>query len=91
MASAGSWAVAWIMVVAVLPSAASHLSDGTRFDYRPALREINASAPSIEVLAWPVAIQRAYDPALHSRELPTSAAGLDSALARYRDSGPSRR
>lgn len=84
-APVGAWVVAWIVVVGVLPSTVSHLSDGTRFDYRPALSEINATAPSIEVLAWPVAIQRAYDPALHSREMPTSVAGLDSALNQYRD------
>jgi len=85
LASAGSTAVAWILIIGILPSTASHLSDGTRFDYRPALSEINAIAPSIEVLAWPVAIQRAYDPALHSREMPGSVAGLDSALHQYRD------
>lgn len=84
-ASAGSAAVAWILVIGILPSTASHLSDGTRFDYRPALRVINAEAPSIEVLSWPVAIQRAYDPDLHSRELPASVAGLDSALRQYHD------
>lgn len=84
-ASWGSGALAWILVVGILPSTASHMSDGTRFDYRPALNQINSTAPSIEVLAWPIAIQRAYDPALHSRELPTTAAGLDSALKQYSD------
>ena len=85
VASLGAAAVAWILIVGILPSTASHLSDGTRFDYRPALNQINATAPSVEVLAWPIAIQRAYDPGLHSREIPTTAAGLDSALQHYRD------
>ncbi|MEO8946031.1 MAG: glycosyltransferase family 39 protein [Gemmatimonadaceae bacterium] len=84
-ASWGAGALSWILVIGILPSTASHMSDGTRFDYRPALSQINATAPSIEVLAWPIAIQRAYDPALHSRELPTSAAALDSALTLYSD------
>jgi uncharacterized membrane protein len=84
-AAAGATAVAWILVIGILPSTASHLSDGTRFDYRPALRQINATDPTIEVLTWPIAIQRAYDPGLHSREIPTSAARLDSALVQYHD------
>ncbi|MEO7043343.1 MAG: glycosyltransferase family 39 protein [Gemmatimonadaceae bacterium] len=78
-------AVAWILVIGILPSTVSHLSDGTRFDYRPALSQINQTAPEIEVLAWPIVIQRAYDPGLKSREIPTTAAGLDSALQRYQD------
>lgn len=85
VATVGAAAVAWILIVGILPSTASHMSDGTRFDYRPALSQINATEPSIEVLTWPIAIQRAYDPALHSREIPTRAAALDSALARYQD------
>ena len=63
--------MAWIIFIGMLPSTFSHLSDGTRFDYRTALSQINATGPSIEVLAWPIAIQRAYDPALKSRDLPT--------------------
>ncbi len=85
VSSLGAAAVAWILIVGILPSTASHLSDGTRFDYRPALSQIDATTPSIEVLAWPIAIQREYDPTLNSREIPTTAAGLDSALHRYRD------
>jgi hypothetical protein len=84
-ATLGAAAVAWILIIGILPSTASHLSDGTRFDYRPALAQIDATAPSIEVLAWPIAIQRAYDPLLHSREIPTTAAALDSALHKYQD------
>jgi len=85
VASLGASAVAWIILIGILPSTFSHLSDGTRFDYLPALSQINSTAPSIEVLAWPIAIQRAYDPTLKSREIPTSVAGLDSALKRYQD------
>jgi hypothetical protein len=85
VAQFGANSIAWILVIGILPSTFSHLSDGTRFDYRPALSQINSAGASLEVLAWPIAIQRAYDPALKSRELPTSAAGLDSALKRYQD------
>jgi uncharacterized membrane protein len=81
----GATVVAWIFIIGILPSTASHLSDGTRFDYRQALGQINKTDPSLEVLAWPIVIQRAYAPGLHSREIPTSAAGLDSALQRYSD------
>jgi hypothetical protein len=81
----GAATVGWILVIGILPSTASHMSDGTRFDYRPALSQINATDPSLEVLTWPIIIQRAYDPDLHSRELPGNAAGLDSALKRYSD------
>lgn len=84
-ASAGSAVLTWILVIGVLPSTVSHLSDGTRFDYRPAFNQINRTAPDIEVLAWPVVIQREYDPGLHSREMPSTVTGLDSALSRYRD------
>jgi len=84
-AAAGSAALLWILVIGVLPSTVSHLSDGTRFDYRPAFNQINRTGPDVEVLAWPIVIQREYDPALHSREMPSTAAGLDSALSTYRD------
>ncbi len=84
-AAAGATATAWILIIGILPSTASHLSDGTRFDYRPALAEINASAPSIEVLTWPIVIQQAYAPDLRSREIPTLAGSLDSALHQYGD------
>jgi hypothetical protein len=85
LAASGANAFASILVVGILPSTVSHLSDGTRFDYRPALKQIEATDAGIEVLAWPIAIQRAYAPALQSRELPTSAARLDSALTQYHD------
>jgi hypothetical protein len=85
LASWGAGAVAWILIIGILPSTASYMSDGTRFDYRPALRQINSTAPSIEVLSWPIVVQRAYDPNLHSRELPTTATRLDSALKQYSD------
>jgi len=84
-ASAGSAVLTWMLAIGVLPSTVSHLSDGTRFDYREAFSQINRTAPGIEVLAWPVVIQREYDPGLHSREMPSTAMGLDSALSRYRD------
>lgn len=75
---------ATLVLIGVLPSAASYLSDGTRFDYRPAFAAIARQDPGTAVLAWPVALQRFYAPGLRSYELPTRAPELDSLLARER-------
>jgi hypothetical protein len=85
IASTGVAAVGCILVLGILPSTASHLSDGTRFDYREAYARIDAVNPSIQVLTWPIVIQRRYAPNLTSKELPTSASALDSAVSRYAD------
>ena len=84
-ARAAAWAVAAIVVASVLPSTISYLSDGTRFDYRPAYRRIESISPGTFVLTWPIAQQRRYAPGLNARELPTDSVALDSALGARRD------
>lgn len=74
-----------IIVSGVVPSAASYLSDGTRFDYRPAYRRIAAVSPSTPVLTWPVVQQRRYAPALSARELPTDSVALERYLTSDHD------
>jgi hypothetical protein len=77
---AAAWVVVAIELSGVLPSAVSYLSDGTRFDYRPAYRAIAAISPRTEVLTWPVIQQRRYAPALAATELPIDSSGLAKAL-----------
>jgi hypothetical protein len=84
-AVAGSAVLTWILVIGVLPPMVSHLSDGTRFDYREAFSQINRTAPDLAVLTWPIAIQHEYGPGLRSHELPSTVTGLDSALSQYHD------
>lgn len=74
-----------LLVIGVLPSALSYLSDGTRFDYRPAFAQIAAHGPQDAVFTWPIILQRAYAPHLRSYELPTTAARLDTLLQREHD------
>lgn len=84
-ARAGGWAMAAVMLGGVFPSAVSYLSDGTRFDYRPAYRLITRISPATPVLTWPIAQQRRYAPTLSARELPTDSVALTTALASRRD------
>lgn len=78
-------AVTILLLVGVFPSAASYLSDGTRFDYRPAFARIEREAPTLAVLTWPIPQQQAYAPQLRAMPLPTGAAQLESALGTDRD------
>ena len=84
MVRGGGWfaaAAATVIAAGVLPSTVSHLSDGTRFDYRPALRAVAATAPTVPVLTWPIVIGRYYAPGLDNRELDLRPEALDAALA----------
>ena len=74
-------AAALLLVAAMLPSTVSHMSDGTRFDYRPALAQIQATAPDVTVLTTPIILQRHYAPGLQGHELITDRASLDALLA----------
>jgi hypothetical protein len=56
--------VTLVLAAAVLPGTVSHLSDGTRFDYRPAYSYIERVAGDRPVLGWPGTIQRYYAPDL---------------------------
>lgn len=69
-----------LLLVGMLPSTISFLSDGTRFDYRPAFARIEKEAPALEVLTWPIPQQQAYAPQLHATLLPSTTAQLDSIL-----------
>src|SRR6266513_1004170 len=83
MVRGGGWfaaAAATVIAAGVLPSTVSHLSDGTRFDYRPALRAVAATAPTVPVLTWPIVIGRYYAPGLDNRELDLRPEALDAAL-----------
>lgn len=73
-----------LLVVGMLPSTVSFMSDGTRFDYRPAFARIERDAPNMRVLTWPIPQQQAYAPRLNATELPTTTVGLDSVLNRSR-------
>jgi hypothetical protein len=74
-----------VVLAGVLPSTVSHISDGTRFDYRPALRQIEAQGPDAPVLSVPIILQRHYAPELNGVELEMNADFLDRQLA---ESGP---
>lgn len=73
-------AISVLLLVGMLPSTVSFLSDGTRFDYRPAFARIEREAPALEVLTWPIPLQQVYAPQLHATLLPTTTVQLDSVL-----------
>lgn len=79
------WGMVAVLNVGVLPSTISHLSDGTRFDHRPAFDEIRRKAPELLVLTWPIVIQQRYAPELHGRELIVSPSFLEEKLIKERD------
>ncbi|HVH13260.1 MAG TPA: glycosyltransferase family 39 protein, partial [Longimicrobium sp.] len=74
-------AAASVLVAGLAPGTASHLSDGTRFDYRPALRQVQRTAPDVTVAAWPVVVAERYAPTLRYRGLPSTGGGLERLLA----------
>ena len=74
-------AAAAVMAAAMLPATASHLSDGTRFDYRPALARAAAEAPDVTVAAWPLAVAHHYGPGLRIVGLRTGEGALEQMLA----------
>lgn len=58
-----------VVLGAIAPSTASHLSDGTRFDFRPAFEDIHQTDPEIPVFVKPIIQQRWYAPHLQGRPL----------------------
>src|SRR5204862_7871907 len=70
---------------AIAPSTISHLSDGTRFDYRPAYKQIEREEPGVAVLTWPANLAKEYAPALTILPLRPDSSYLDTMLSRYRD------
>jgi hypothetical protein len=75
-----------MLVAGLLPSVASHLSDGTRFDYRPAYAFISTTGGGRPTFMWPEVMQGQYAPGTRVLPLLTSRARRDSLLARE---GPS--
>lgn len=71
-----------VIGVAILPQTASHVSDGTRFDYRPAFARIRRDAPQETVLTWPIILQRKYAPELKGVELLPDTTRLSAVLER---------
>ena len=69
-----------VLLGGVLPSTVSHLSDGTRFDYRPAFAVIAREAPDVAVVTQPIIVQRHYAPDVRAFEL-RPRLPLDSLLA----------
>ncbi|OLB89668.1 MAG: hypothetical protein AUI15_25815 [Actinobacteria bacterium 13_2_20CM_2_66_6] len=72
------------LAAGILPSTVSHLSDGTRFDYRPAFQFIRTHEPGVTVVTWPIVIQQHYAPDLHGFELSPDTARLGSLLEQQR-------
>ena len=65
-----------ILVGAVTPSVASHLVDGTRFDYRPLYDYVRGSDPDSPVFTRPIVLAKHYAPELDSRELTAVSPGI---------------
>lgn len=76
---------ALLVVAASGPSALSHLSDGTRFDYRPAFAFVRATSPRLPMLAWPIIVAREYAPDLTAYELAPDPRRVDALLGRLGD------
>jgi mannosyltransferase len=74
-------AAAAVLAAGVFPGTVSHLADGTRFDYRPALRRVERVAPQTTVAVWPVVVARHYAPGLRITDLRAGARALDRLLA----------
>jgi hypothetical protein len=71
-----------ILLAGILPSTVSHLLDGMRFDYRPALAFAQSRAPDDAIIGQPEILMRYYAP--QARHLPyrVRADSLDAALQR---------
>lgn len=70
-----------ILLAGVLPSTASHLIDGTRFDYRPAIAHIRQVDAKLPVIGWPEVIMQHYGTGLMIRPFRVGADDLTSTLA----------
>lgn len=79
-ASRGTALFTLVLAAAAAPGTLSHLSDGTRFEYRPAFARI-AAEPAAPTLAWPLIVARHYGASLEPVELEGTVAQLDRAAA----------
>ena len=70
---AGRWwsgAVVAVLGAATLPGVVSNLTDGMRFDFRPAYRYVQQFSPGRLVVGWPSIEQRYYAPGQRFMEMP---------------------
>lgn len=68
-----------VLLAGMLPASVSQLSDGMRFDYRPAYSAIASQQQFARpVLAWPLIVQRYYAPTLPATEFMRTTQQLDS-------------
>jgi hypothetical protein len=88
-ASAREWmiaaAAAAFLIISIAPATISYLADGSRFDYRPAYRQIEREDPTRPVVTWPGVMAQEYAPTLHALPFRPDRAYLDSLLGRYKD------
>lgn len=78
------WPIAATVMLAadVLPGTVSHLSDGTRFDYRPAYAYVQKAGGDFLVLGGPKAMQQYYAPTLRFQSLKMDVAQLERTFSR---------
>ena len=69
-----------VLVTAQAPGTASYLSDGMRFDYRPAITRTQKQAPEWLVLGWPKIMMQEYAPPSRFEEIRARRRWLDSVL-----------
>lgn len=75
-------AVMLVLGASLLPSTISHLRDGTRFDYRPALARVVQDDPQGTVVIWPLIAATWYAPGVNAVEMrPTTTAATFDSLA----------
>lgn len=74
-------AIGAILLASAAPSLASHVIDGTRFDYRPALAYVREVSPRSLVLTWPIVTSKHYASDLRMTDLTKSTKALDELLA----------
>ena len=79
------FSAAAVFGAAMAPSTLSHVVDGTRFDYRPALNYITQKEPGVTVLTWPLINARHYAPHLKSLPFSNQPDKLDSILTEHGD------
>jgi hypothetical protein len=75
------WAAIIVVLGGVLPSTVSHLSDGTRFDYRPAFERIRRDGKDVLTFTTPLVQAVEYAPDLRFIDTTNEVARLDSLLS----------
>jgi hypothetical protein len=78
----GAFATTAVIVGAGMPSIVSYVSDGLRFDYRPAYAEVARRDPDGIVLGWPEILRKQYGGALRGFELRPDSIYLNRILSR---------